>query len=79
MSQTEFYLKLNDFLQKNGILRCNGYERFIRLSYRKYVNPQMRWTKDGTNYKPLYKLLAKIRQKGVFNEYEDLIKGKLYD
>jgi hypothetical protein len=39
----------------------------------------MRWTKDGTNYKPLYKLLAKIRQKGVLNEYEDLIKGKLYD
>ena len=55
MNQTEFYLKLNDFLQRNGILRCNGYERFIRLSYRKYVNPQMRWTKDGTNYKPLYK------------------------
>ena len=76
MNQTEFYLELNNFLQRNGIFRCNGYERFIRLSYRKYINPQMRWTNDGTNYKPIHKILAKIRLKGVFNEYENLIKGK---
>ena len=76
MSQTEFYVKLNDFLHRNGILRCNGYESFIRLSYRKYINPQMRWTKEGTNYKPLNKIWAKLRLKGIINEYEDLIKGK---
>lgn len=75
MTQTDFYLKLNDFLQENGIVRCNGYERFVRLSYRKHKNPQMKWINDGTNYKPLYKILGKIRLRGVFNEYERLVKG----
>ena len=76
MNETDFYKKLNDLLQKNGIARCNGYDRFIRLSYRKYKNPQMKWPHDGTNYKPIYKLLTKIHMRGVFKDYVDFLTTK---
>lgn len=77
MEQNEFYIKMNDFLQQCGINRRNGYETFIRLSYRKYKNPTMKIAPNhkrpiGRNF---YKIIAALRGRGKYNEYFALISG----
>ena len=79
MTATEFYEKMNDWLLSCGISQSRrGYNAFIRISYRKYMNPDMKMISDGgkTNFKPFYKILASLRLRGKMNEYTDLIYGK---
>lgn len=79
MTATEFYKKMNDLLLSYGISQSRrGYNAFIRISYRKYMNPNMKLRSDGgkTDFKSFYKIIASLRIRGKMNEYMDFINRK---
>ena len=76
MTEKDFYLEMNKRLQSWGISQSRiGYQTFIRVSYRKYKNPSMKLINDGgkTNYKPYFKILSSIINRGKYKDYSNFI------
>lgn len=80
MTKTEFYIGLNDLLKSWGIDEMRrGYNAFIRISYHKYTNPQMKMEKtrkDDLGYKSFHKILASVKARGKYPEYSKFVLGK---
>lgn len=78
MTYGEFYLELQHFMVDHGISGKKGTDGFIRISYRKYVNPVMKDLEyaEKRQYKSFCKILGDIRRLGIFQEY-NIILNKL--
>ena len=80
MTYGEFYLELQQFMVNHKIGEKRGIDSFIRISYRKYVNPVMKdldYT-EQRQYKSFCRILGIIRRLGIFQEYNNIL-NKLVD
>ena len=80
MTYAEFYLELRHFMANYGILEKKGIDSFIRISYRKYLNPVMKDLEyaEKRQYKSFCKILGDIRRLDLFQEYNNIL-NKLVD